>query len=134
MNGVLVDSNVILDITNEDSEWFDWSARALEHESATSRFFINPIIYDELSVQFDSIVELDAALPTWCTRQNLPYEAAFFAGKAFLAYKRRGGVRTSPLPDFYIGAHALVAGYKLLTRDAKRYRTYFPDVELIAPD
>jgi predicted nucleic acid-binding protein len=96
---------------------------------------LNPIIYAEVSVGYDDIEELDRALPeTIVRREPLPYEAAFLAGMAFLAYRGRGGTKQSPLPDFYIGAHAAVAGHRLLTRDAHRYRTYFPRVELIAPE
>lgn len=95
---------------------------------------INPIIFAEVSVGFERTEELEAALPREGFRRlQLPWEAAFLAGKCFLAYRRRGGVRSSPLPDFYIGAHARVSGLTLLTRDASRYQTYFPEVELIAP-
>jgi hypothetical protein len=95
---------------------------------------INPLIYAEISVRYESVEELEAALPTDAFRREvLPYEAAFLAGKSFLTYRRRGGRRTSPLPDFYVGAHAAVRGYRLLTRDAARYRAYYPTVELIAP-
>ena len=95
---------------------------------------INPLVYAEVSTCFDRIEDLEAALPQDAFRREaLPYDAAFLAGKCFLAYRRRGGTRRSPLPDFYIGAHAAVAGYRLLTRDASRYRTYFPRLELIAP-
>jgi hypothetical protein len=95
---------------------------------------INPIIYAEISIGFTQREELDATLPqSFFQREPLPYEAAFLAGKAFLAYRQRGGERRSPLPDFYIGAHAMVARHTLLTRDATRYRTYFPEMTLIAP-
>jgi len=96
---------------------------------------INPIIYAEVSVGFERIEELDAVLPLESFRRDpLPWEAAFLAGKCFLAYRRRGGARRSPLPDFYIGAHAALAGLPLLTRDARRYRTYFPHLSLLAPE
>jgi predicted nucleic acid-binding protein len=96
---------------------------------------INPIIYAEVSVGFDRIEELDEALPADVFRRDpLPWEAAFLAGKCFLSYRRRGGVRRSPLPDFYIGAHAAIKGLPLLTRDPRRYRTYFPHLSLLAPD
>jgi predicted nucleic acid-binding protein len=96
---------------------------------------IDPIIYAEVSIAFDTIEELDVALPaSLVEREPLPYEAGFLAGKAFVSYRRRGGARSSPLPDFYIGAHAAIRGYRLLTRDARRYRTYFPTLELIVPD
>jgi predicted nucleic acid-binding protein len=107
---------------------------ALERLADEAVLVINPIIYAEVAVGFDAPEDVEAALPAdGYRREPLPYEAAFAAGKAFLDYRRRGGTRTSPLPDFYIGAHAAVRGYRLLTRDAARYRTYFPAVELIAP-
>ena len=100
----------------------------------SSILVINPIVYTELSIGFDTIEELDAALtPMAIEREPLPFPAGFVAGRAFLDYRRRGGTRTSPLPDFYIGAHAAVAGYRLLTRDDRRYRSYFPRLDLIAP-
>lgn len=130
----LVDSNVILDVLTEDEEWFDWSAAALERSTESSRLVVNPIVYAEVSIRFELIEELDAALPVeYFSREPLPWAAAFLAGKAFLRYRRRGGARAHPLPDFYIGAHAAVAGYTLLTRDPRRYRTYFPKLHLIAP-
>ena len=95
---------------------------------------LNPTVYAEVSIGFDRIEELDEALPEGAfTREPLPYPAGFLAGKAFLAYRRRGGTKRAPLPDFYVGAHAIVAGYRLLTRDARRYRTYFPRLEVLAP-
>ena len=132
--GTLVDSNVLLDIVTDDSEWRDWSASMVEMAMEDGRLYINPIIYAEVSVQFGTIEELEDALPLrFCRRVDLPWSAAFLAGKAHLAYRRRGGTRTSTLPDFYIGAHAAVAGFTLLTRDARRYREYFPTLKLIAP-
>jgi predicted nucleic acid-binding protein len=130
----LVDSNVLLDVLTNDPVWFDWSSEALAGSvDSTGGAVINPIVYAEVSVGFESIEELDEALPTTLVgRESLPYPAGFLAGKAFSAYRRRGGARPTPLPDFYIGAHALVSGYRLLTRDARRYRTYFPRLELIA--
>ena len=131
---ILVDSNVLLDVLTEDPRWFAWSADALADQAERDVLTINPIIYAEVSVGFVRIEDLDAALPPpTFHRLALPWEAAFLAGKCFLAYRKRGGVRTSPLPDFYIGAHASVSGMKLLTRDATRYRTYFPKLRLIAP-
>ena len=132
---VLVDSNVLLDVMTGDAPWFNWSAEALERAADRYRLVINPVIYAEVSIRYSRIEELDAALPkTMVEREPIPYEAAFHAGKAFLAYRKRGGMRPSPLPDFFIGAHAAVAGYLLMTRDAARYRTYFPKLALIAPD
>lgn len=134
MSETLVDSNVILDVLTEDSEWLEWSATALEHEADKSVLVINPLIYAEVSIRFERIEDLDNALPTdLFRRDHLPWAAGFLAGKSFLSYRRRGGARRAPLPDFYIGAHAAVAGMRLLTRDATRYRSYFPSIELIAP-
>ena len=134
MSATLVDTNVLLDVLTKDARWFGWSSRALEEAGDRGRLLINPIIYAEVSVGFDRIEDLDAALPApFFERTPLPWEAAFLAGKCFLRYRRRGGERTSPLPDFYIGAHAAVARITLLTRDASRYRAYFPKLDLIAP-
>jgi hypothetical protein len=131
---ILVDSNVILDLATVDSVWAEWSAVAIARFVNEAVLVINPLIYAEISVRYESVEELEAALPTDAFRREvLPYEAAFLAGKSFLTYRRRGGRRTSPLPDFYVGAHAAVRGYRLLTRDAARYRAYYPTVELIAP-
>jgi predicted nucleic acid-binding protein len=135
MTAVLVDSNVLLDVMTEDASWLSWSMSAIERAADTSRLVINPVIYAEASVRFTKIEELDAALPSdLFEREPIPYEAAFLAGKAYLAYRRRGGTRRSPLPDFFIGAHAAVSSYRLLTRDSARYRAYFPKLSLIAPD
>lgn len=134
MTAVLVDSNVVLDVLTEDAEWYDWSADALQQVADRSVLVINPIIYAEVSIRFASIEELDEALPEDVFRRDaLPWEAAFLAGKAFMGYRSRRGARRSPLPDFYIGAHAAIAGLTLLTRDPARYRTYFPSLELLAP-
>jgi hypothetical protein len=131
----LVDSNVLLDILTEDASWLAWSSEALGRRAEESTLVINPIIYAEVSIGFSRIEELDEALdPAGFDRRPLPWEAAFLAGKCFLRYRRRGGGKTSTLPDFYIGAHAAVSGLALLTRDAARYRTYFPKLEIIAPD
>jgi len=134
MPPTLVDSNVILDIVTEDEEWQEWSAAALEQCADSGRLVINPIIYAEVSIGFSRIEDLDEAVPgDYFTREPLPWEAAFLAGKAFLLYQRRRGARIHPLPDFYIGAHAAIQGYPLLTRDPRRYRSYFPKLRLIAP-
>ena len=134
MSGVLVDSSVLLDLMTEDERWFAWSAAAVERMSDTSRLIINAVVYAEVSVRFSLVQDLDAVLPKDVfAREPIPYAAAFLAGKCFSAYRRRGGTRTSPLPDFFIGAHAAVAGHRLLTRDAARYRTYFPSLVVIAP-
>jgi predicted nucleic acid-binding protein len=134
MDAVLVDSNVLLDVATSDPVWGTWSAEALERTADASILVIDPLIYAEVSIGFSAIEDLEAALPAdLYRREDLPYEAGFLAGKCFLQYRRAGGLKRSPLPDFYIGAHAAVAGYRLLTRDAARYRTYFPNLVLIAP-
>jgi predicted nucleic acid-binding protein len=134
MTPVLVDSNVLLDLSTNDPTWADWSAEALQKAADESSLVINPIVYAEVSMSYSRIEDLEEAMPPEVfRRERLPYEAAFLAGKAYLKYRKRGGARRSPLPDFYIGAHAAVAGFRLLTRDDKRYRTYFPTVTLIAP-
>jgi predicted nucleic acid-binding protein len=130
----LVDSNVILDVATEDSDWVDWSAAMLADAGQRGPLVINPLIYAEVSVRFTTVEALDEALPSeYYLRAPLPWEAAFLAAKCFDGYRRRGGIRRSPLPDFYIGAHAAVAGLTLLTRDVRRYRTYFPKLRIIAP-
>lgn len=130
----LVDSCVLIDVMTDDPTWAAWSANALALARDSGELAVNPIIYAEIAVAFDTIEALDEALPTTdFARQPLPYEAGFVAGHAFTAYRQRGGARRSPMPDFYIGGHAAVRGYRLLTRDATRYRSYFPTVELIAP-
>lgn len=135
MSPVLVDSNVLLDVLTEDPRWFDGSAGQLARAADHRELAINPIIYAEISVGFERIEELEAALPSrFFRRLPLPWEAGFLAGKVFLSYRRKGGRRRSPLPDFYIGAHAAVSGLALLTRDAARYRTYFPKLELLGPE
>ncbi|MGA8586271.1 MAG: type II toxin-antitoxin system VapC family toxin [Roseiarcus sp.] len=134
MTAVLIDANVLLDVITEDARWLDWSAQALERAGERYRLVINPVIYAEVSIRYSRIEALDAALPKASfDREAIPYEAAFLAGKAFLDYRQRGGTKRSPLPDFFIGAHAAVAGYQLMTRDATRYRSYFPRLSLIAP-
>jgi predicted nucleic acid-binding protein len=134
MDAVLVDSNVLLDVATSDPTWGEWSGQALQRTADEAILVINPLVYAEVSVGFGAIEDLEAALPAdLYRRENLPYEAAFLAGKCFLRYRRGGGLKRSPLPDFYIGAHAAVAGFRLLTRDAIRYRTYFPNLVLIAP-
>ncbi|MBN1174616.1 MAG: type II toxin-antitoxin system VapC family toxin [Micromonosporaceae bacterium] len=134
MTITLVDSNVLLDIATEDPKWLNWSEQALIEAADQGSLAINPIIYAEVSVGFSTVEELDDALPAETfARMQLPYDAAFLAGKAFVNYRRRGGAKVAPLPDFYIGAHAAISGYQLLTRDAARYRTYFPTVTVSAP-
>jgi hypothetical protein len=130
---ILVDANVLLGIITADPVWYDWSAKALE-KALTKGLANNPVIYAEVGAGFRKESELEAAVEwTDLSRLSLPYEAAFRAGEAFVQYRRQGGDRRSPLPDFFIGAHAEVAGLTLLTRDAARYRSYFPKVKLITP-
>lgn len=134
MPAVLVDSNVLLDILTDDPAWADWSASQLALAGNISRLVINPIVYSEISIRFSRIEDLENALPRdIIEKEALPFEAAFLAGKIFLDYRKAGGSKTSPLPDFLIGAHAAVLGYQVLTRDPRRFRTYFPTVQLIEP-
>jgi len=133
-DATLVDSNVFLDIATDDPRWSGWSSDRLGEALERGPVVINPIVYAEVSTGFELVEDLDEVLPrAHFLREPLPWHAGFLAGKAFLAYRRRGGARTSPLPDFYIGAHAAVAGHRLLTRDRARYSTYFPSVDVIAP-
>ena len=132
---VLVDTNVLLDVVVDHPQWADWSQRQLEAAALRQRLVINPVIYAELSIGFRRIEEVEAVLArTQIEIEEIPREALFLAGKAFKRYKERGGTRTSVLPDFFIGAHAAVAGIPLLTRDVRRYTDYFPKLELLAPD
>ena len=132
--GTLVDTNVLLDVFTEDDSWLAWSMEALADAAEAGPLYINPIIYGEVSVRFSRIEDLDDALPVeQFRRAPLPWAAAFLAGKAFLSYRQNRGAASPVLPDFFIGAHAAVDGLALLTRDATRYRTYFPTVELVAP-
>lgn len=134
MAAVLIDSNIILDVLTSDPKWLEWSSATLAEMGDSRRLVINAIVYAEISVRFSRIEDLEEALPaSLLAREAIPYEAAFLAAKAFLGYRRRGGARSTTLPDFLIGAHAAVAGYDLATRDPARYRTCFPRVRLIAP-
>lgn len=130
----LLDSNVLLDVLTDDPNWRDWSGERLAECTDRGILVINPIIYAEVSIGFQRIEELEEALPAHTFRRDpLPWEGAFLAGKAFLVYRRSRGRRTTPLPDFHIGAHAAVAGLTLVTRDPARYRTYFPKLPILAP-
>ena len=134
MNATLIDTNVLFDFLNQDQEWFDWAAAMIRDTADRGDVVINPVVYAELSVRYDRIEDVEMALPAeYFVRAPLPWEAAFLAAKCFERYRERGGTRRSPLPDFFIGAHAAVAGMSLLTRDPKRYRSYFPKLRLIAP-
>jgi hypothetical protein len=131
---ILVDSNVLLDIATADPDWLPWSQAALADALLAGPVVINQLVYAEVSIAYRQAEEFDAVLARLRIRRaDLPWEAAYLAGQAFLKYRRSGGTRTSPLPDFYIGAHAQTANWQLLTRDEKRYRSYFPQLSLIAP-
>ena len=134
-DGTLVDSNVLLDILTEDPVWEHWSTGALADAAETGPLYINPIVYSEVSVRFSTVEALEEALPQQdYRREAIPWPAAFLAGKVFLDCRRNTGTKEATPPDFFIGAHAAVAGVDLLTRDVGRYRTYFPTVTLIAPE
>ncbi len=134
MKGVLVDSNVILDVFLNDLKWADWSESKLEEYSDHTSLYINSIIYSEISIGFKLIEDLESAInKAGFQLLEIPKEALFLAGKAYIKYKRREGVKSTPLPDFFIGAQAAVLNLDLLTRDISRYQTYFPTVKLIAP-
>jgi predicted nucleic acid-binding protein len=131
----LIDTNVLLDLATDDPVWADWSIRQLDAASVQGPLVINAVVYAELSVGFERIEELDGMLDeAGVTSDEIPRDALFLAGKAFRRYRAAGGTRTGVLPDFFIGAHAVILGLPLLTRDAGRYRTYFPSVVLVAPD
>jgi predicted nucleic acid-binding protein len=134
MRGVLVDSNIILDVFLDDPNWAEWSESKLEKFSATTKLFINSVVYSEVSIGFKRIEELESALNrAGFQLLEIPKEALFLAGKAFLKYRKNRSTKRSPLPDFYIGAQAAVFEMALITRDVVRYRTYFPTVNLISP-
>lgn len=134
MADCLVDSNVLLDLISEDEKWLDWSQAMLADAARDGRLLLNPIVYAEVSVGYIRMEEFEQALPpTFIERRPLPWEAAFLAGKCFERYRRVGGTRTAPLPDFFIGAHAAVEHLTLLTRDPRRFRAYFPKLRIISP-
>jgi predicted nucleic acid-binding protein len=134
MAPTLVDSNVLLDVLLVDRRWFGWSSQALSACLDDGPILVNPVVYAEVSMGFDRIEDLDDLFePGALVREPIPFEAAFLAGKAYLRYRSSRGSRTGVLPDFFIGAHAAVERLKLLTRDVKRFATYFPTVELISP-
>ncbi len=131
---ILIDANVLIDVFTDDPEWRAWSEERLLAAAAEDELAINPLIYAELAPLYRTTAALERALRDYdLVRLPLPYEAGFLASQAFVAYRRSGGIKRSPLPDFYIGAHAQVENLRLLTRDATRYRTYFPKVTLITP-
>ena len=133
MNGVLVDSNIVLDVFLDDPDWGDWSEARLAEYDQAGALYINPVVYSEISIGFKRIEEVESAIARAGFKMlQIPKEALFMAGKVYLEYRKKG-TRTSPLPDFYIGAHAAVLEMALITRDTSRYRTYFPTVRLITP-
>ena len=135
MTRVLVDSNVLLDILTEDQNWFRWSSEQLERYAELGELCINPVIYAEISIGFDRIEDLEEVLSRdYFTYLDIPYEAAFLAGKCFLKYRKAGGAKSSPLPDFFIGAHAAIEKIPLISRDKNRFKTYFPKLKLITPE
>lgn len=134
MKGILVDSCVLLDLFTNDKNWADWSEAALEKYSVTNTLYINTIVYTEISVGFSRIEDVESAIDTLDIKVlELPREASFLTGKAFLKYRKNNGTKTSPLPDFFIGAHASVSQLALITRDIAKFKTYFPKVKLIHP-
>ncbi len=134
MNGVLVDSCVLLDLFTNDINWADWSEIILDKYSQTNTLIINSIVYTEVSIGFNRIEEVEKAFSELSLKViEIPREALFLAGKAFLQYRKKKGVKKSPLPDFFIGAHASVSKFGLITRDSTKFTTYFPQVELILP-
>lgn len=130
----LVDANVLLDVFTEDPTWFSWSSDHLAAAADEGPLIVNPLVYAEVSVRFERIEDLDEAIPLDAFRREaLPWDAGFLAAKAHVQYRSRGGSRVTTLPDFYVGAHAAVAGYTLLTRDSRRFRTAFPRLTLVSP-
>ena len=135
MSDTLIDSNIIIDILDADPSWAEWSQERVREARRSGNAVINPLIYAEVAGAYAVQADADRALNTTVyRRESLPWEAAFSAGRIFRMYRSGGGFKRSPLPDFYIGAHADVRGYALLTRDPRRYRKYFPSLEIIAPD
>lgn len=133
-SGTLVDSCILIDVLADDPQWCEWSLQQLERCAQWGPLVINPLILAEVSPRFERAADLEAALAGLpLVRQALPWDAAFLAGQAFKVYRQAQGAKTSPMPDFYIGAHALVSSLQLLTRDAARYRSYFPRLALVAP-
>lgn len=131
---ILIDSNVILDIVLKDPQWFNWSSNTVKSFSQSDVLVINTVIYSEVSIGYETIEEVEQLfMPNYFVREPIPWEACFLAGKCFVKYRKRGGTKNSPLPDFFIGAHALVKGLHLMTRDEARYKTYFPTLKLICP-
>ncbi len=134
MNGILVDSCILLDLFTADENWADWSEYTLEKFSQTNSLYINSIVYTEVSIGFNKVEEVERAIELLNIKVlEMPREALFLTGKAYIKYRKNKGTKTSPLPDFFIGAHAAVSQLGLATRDLAKYKTYFPQVELIHP-
>ncbi len=135
MNGILIDSCILLDLFTNDPNWGDWSESILDEYSQTNTLYINSIIYTEISIGFRKIEELEEAIAQLGVKVlEIPREALFLTGKAFLKYRRNKGTKNAPLPDFFIGAHASVSKFRLITRDIAKYKTYFPQIKLVCPD
>lgn len=135
MTSSLVDTNIVFDLFNRDPAWFDWSSSTLGRCRNVGEVIINPIVFAEAAADFSTVPEFMRTLEHFgFTLEHLPWAASFDAGKAHVRYRRGGGSRGRTLPDFFVGAHAAAKGYRLLTRDGRRYRKYFPDIEIIAPD
>lgn len=134
VTGTLVDSCILIDVLANDPQWADWSIDRLDQCGQQAPLIINPLILAEISPRFERAADLEAALATLpLVREALPWDAAFLAGQAFKVYRQAAGAKSSPMPDFYIGAHALVNGLQLLTRDAARYKSYFPRLQMVTP-
>ncbi len=135
MNGVFVDSSILLDLFTDDPNWADWSENILDKYSQTNTLYINSIVYTEVSIGFNKIEEAEKAISQLGIKVlEIPREALFLTGKAFLKYRKHKGTKKIPLPDFFIGAHATVSKFVLITRDSTKYKTYFPQLKLIHPD
>jgi len=135
MNGIFVDSCVLLDLFTDDKDWGEWSENILEKYSQTNTLYINSIVYTEISIGFEQIEEVEKAISELNIKVlEIPREALFLTGKVYLKYRRNKGTKNSPLPDFFIGAHVSVENFNLITRDIKKYKTYFPKVKLIHPE
>ena len=135
MNGVLIDSCVLLDLFTDDPNWAEWSENILEQYSQTNTLYINSMVYTEISIGFEKVEEIEKAIVELDIKVlEIPREALFLTGKIFLRYRKNKGTKTSPLPNFFIGAHAAVSKFDLITRDTSKYKTYFPQVRLIHPE
>jgi len=135
MKGIFVDSCVLLDLFTDDPDWADWSENILDRYSQTNTLYINSTVYTEVSIGFNKIEEVEVAISQLGIKVlEIPREALFLAGKVFLKYRKNKGTKNSPLPDFFIGAHAIVSKFDLITRDSTKYKTYFPQLKLIHPD